>query len=80
MIPNANKSVRASTASPRTCSGPMYGTVPATCPAAEIGDSIVCACVASTSKPGRASFASPKSNTFTRPSRVTITFAGLRSR
>ena len=58
----------------------MYGTVPMTCPSDESGAATVSACVSSCEVSEVPSFASPKSSTFTRPSRVTITFAGFKSR
>ena len=54
--------------------------MPTTCPAVEIGDAAVIVCVAFSFESRDANFANPKSSTFTRPSCVTITFAGLRSR
>ncbi len=80
--PSANRSVRASTAWPRSCSGAMYGSVPSSCPTPESGVETVALSEASL-PPGASSptgFARPKSSTFTRPSRVSITFAGFRSR
>ncbi len=59
----------------------MYGTVPITCPALEIGPGSVGIALRSRAPPvGGDSLARPKSRTFSRPSRVTITFAGFRSR
>ena len=70
-LPASN--LRASTGSPRNCSGAMYGSVPAT----------VCVSVRVTvnvaSLTGRNSFASPKSNTFTWPRAVTKMLVGLMS-
>ena len=62
--PAENTSARASTSSPRACSGAMYAGVPA----------IVMAGAS------RAARATPKSMTTTRPARVIITFSGLKSR
>ncbi len=63
-----NWSARASQGSPRSCSGAMYLTVPATLP-----DAV-------TVVPSAAIAASPKSPTRARPSRSTRTFSGLKSR
>jgi hypothetical protein len=49
-------------------------------PAPESGVVIVATCVRSVTMSGSASLARPKSSTLSRPSRVSITFAGFRSR
>jgi hypothetical protein len=80
--PKLNTSLRASTVPPVACSGDMYPAVPVTTPGcvstpeplAVVSVSPVSSASADTS------FARPKSSTFTTPSRVTITFAGLTSR
>ena len=65
---------------PLTCSGDMYPTVPSRVPAAVIAEAVSTADRAvSGSRTGR-SFARPKSRIFTRPSSVTKTFSGFRSR
>ena len=60
----------------------MYGTVPTTAPSVVSVPARVPAFVSLSvpNKPPVASFASPKSSTFTRPSGVIMTFAGFRSR
>ncbi len=75
--PSEKRSVRASSASPRACSGDMYATVPSVDPGR-----VRCAAVAS-SEPAASSpntFARPKSRSFASPRSVTNTFAGFRSR
>ena len=62
--PAENTSARASTASPRACSGAMYAGVPEIVPTRRLA----------------AARAMPKSMTTTRPARVSITFSGLMSR
>ena len=63
--PKLNRSVRASSPSPRTCSGDMYATVPSAVPglvssgAASVGSADTLAAATSC-----VSFASPKSSTF----------------
>ncbi len=79
--PNAQMSVRLSTALPRACSGLMYAAVPMIVPcivaaALSVGELEGSSFAAS---PANA-FARPKSSTFTLPSGVTFTFAGFRSR
>ncbi len=72
-------SVRWSSVRPWTCSGDMYGIVPITTPSRvriSVGSSEL-ACDPSLDPP---ILARPKSRTFTRPSFVTMTLAGLRSR
>ncbi len=83
--PKDHRSARLSTALPRACSGDMYAAVPRMIPAAvpvwaRVGD-------CERSPPGAApapspdhALARPKSRTFTFPSGVTLTLAGLRSR
>ena len=72
-------SVRASTSCPRACSGDMYAGVPTTTPASVFSTACVCLGVGDLRRRG-ASFASPKSSTFTNPSGRSITFSGLMSR
>ncbi len=68
--------MRKSTVAPRACSGLMYGTVPTIMPVAVSVTSMSAAGI-----PSRVpTSASPKSRIFTRPSLVTITFSGLKSR
>ena len=82
--PNAEMSVRLSTGLPRACSGDMYAAVPRITPAAvpravSVGEFEIEGVeepLASLSK----IFARPKSRSLTRPSGVTLMFAGLRSR
>ena len=79
--PNAQTSVRLSIVSPRACSGLMYGGVPRTCPArVSAGVAVFCSDNRRRSSLPQIALASPKSSTFTRPSGVTFTFAGFRSR
>jgi hypothetical protein len=67
---------RTSTAEACTCSGDMYATVPITVPGLVApGDAL-----RPSSAPAGIRFARPKSRIFTRPSAVTKTFSGLRSR
>ena len=78
--PNDQISVRVSSASPRTCSGLMYGTVPITTPGC-----VAAAVTVSVTPPADVascfnSFASPKSSTFTLPSAPSLTLPGFRSR
>ena len=69
-------SVRASTLVPRACSGDIYYAVPITIPS-----SVFTIVDASGSLVGRElSFASPKSTTFTIPSRRSMMFSGFMSR
>ena len=75
--PNAQISVRASTACPRACSGLMYAAVPKTAPC-EV-PVIVGADPAAVGSEPRA-LAMPKSSTFTAPSGVTLILEGFRSR
>ena len=67
--PVAYTSERASTASPRACSGDRYWAVPMT---AEVAVMVAC--------PSDTARAIPKSITFTAPAWVIMTFAGLMSR
>ena len=82
--PNAQMSLRLSTALPRACSGLMYAAVPSSTPTPVIiaGDVIVGDAVASMVRAdvGSSAFARPKSSTFTVPSGRTFTLAGFRSR
>jgi len=77
IAPSAYTSVRASTVSPRICSGAMYCGVPIRSPARVIG-------IAVTSPCSSRSLAMPKSSTRTtsvwRPRWTSITLSGLRSR
>ena len=73
--PNEKRSLRASVAPPRACSGDMYATVPITTPGvvarlrvSPLDDSSV------------RTFAIPKSRILTTLSRVMNTFSGFRSR
>jgi hypothetical protein len=63
--PNENRSVRASSSFPRTCSGDMYATVPSALPGLVrcSSDSMVAALMAALSGL-RVTFASPKSRIF----------------
>ena len=72
-------SVRASTSCPRACSGDMYAAVPTTTPASVFSTRCVLSAPA-ISAVDTASFASPKSSTFTKASGRSITFSGLMSR
>jgi hypothetical protein len=72
VAPTAHRSVRASTGSPRSCSGARYPTVPTST-----------ALLVRLDSPSGAPvmiFARPKSSSFTCPSAVTITLAGFTSR
>jgi hypothetical protein len=64
-----------------SCSGLMYPGVPTMCPTRVSTPVTVAACERSwfPSEP-KIAFAKPKSSTFTRPSGVTLTLAGFRSR
>ena len=77
-------SARRSTFLPRACSGLMYAAVPRMTLAAVIGLVTVGERVNATSPETEASpssaLASPKSSTLTRPSPVSFTFAGFKSR
>src|SRR4029453_11691320 len=72
--PNAQMSVRSSSALPRACSGLMYAAVPRMKPAWVIAGDIMVGDIVSAAAPdppepvGSASFARPKSSTFTLPS------------
>ena len=77
--PNAQISLRLSTAAPRACSGLMYAAVPRMMPA-RVGDSVVAGDAARSFAEGSSAFARPKSNTFTTPASVTIMLAGFKSR
>ena len=67
-------------ASPRTCSGAIYPTVPSTVPACvSVGDIIVSP-AGELAEPVISVLARPKSRIFRRPSGVTMMFSGLRSR
>ena len=70
--------MRASTGSPRTCSGDMYPTVPATPARLPSERTSVASSLVTVSR--SSCFARPKSSSFARPSVVTNTFSGLRSR
>jgi hypothetical protein len=70
-MPAENRSVRASSGSRRTCSGDMYGELPA-------GRVLVLA--RSSPRSSSTAAASPKSTSFTSPSRDSITLRGDRSR
>ena len=67
MMPNVNRSERASTCSPRTCSGDMYSGVPINAPV----------CVV---PPNSSERAIPKSITEARPCWSTMMFCGFKSR
>jgi hypothetical protein len=75
--PREKMSVRWSSARPETCSGDMYAGVPITTPACVWAEVRVASPLELSP---RTSFAKPKSRILTRPSWVTITLAGLRSR
>jgi hypothetical protein len=77
ITPREKMSARASTRSPRSCSGAMYGTVPTIAPSV---DRVAVGSVLPAPAGGPTHFARPKSSTFTRPSSLSMTFAGLRSR
>jgi len=79
ITPSENRSLRASTRSPRACSGDMYAAVPTSDPSTvrcSVRVSASCAPASSLSR----CFATPKSRIFARPSEVRMTFSGLRSR
>ncbi len=80
--PKLKMSLRASTFPPVACSGDMYPAVPATTPGwlSASGALAVVSESPGSSVSSATRFARPKSSTLTTPSRVTITFAGLRSR
>ena len=78
--PNAQISVRLSLGKPCTCSGLMYGGVPSIAPGRH---SVVVIMTRAPSGPNLvpgATFAKPKSRTFTVPSGVILMLAGFRSR
>ena len=79
--PNAQMSVRLSTAWPRACSGLMYAAVPTTTPVTRAADRRWASGDArdSGASPSTA-FARPKSSTLTTPSGRILMFAGFRSR
>ena len=76
MAPSAKMSLRASAGLAFTCSGDMYPSVPMTTP----GSVAVGKFVASAVPSACVSLARPKSRILTRPSLVTKTFSGFRSR
>ncbi len=85
-VPRENRSVRASTGCPCACSGDMYEAVPTVLPVlvrsggrppSTVGDDASMARVCGSSA---ASFASPKSRTFSRSPWVRKRLAGLMSR
>ena len=79
-IPSEKTSERASTALPSACSGDMYAKVPTILPSwvtEAVGSWVG---VSSPVAAGSASLARPKSSTLGRPSGVTMTLAGFRSR
>ena len=80
--PKLKMSLRASTFPPVACSGDMYPAVPVTTPGrVSTPEPLAVVSVSPVSSVSSAtSFATPKSSTFTTPSRVTMTFAGFRSR
>ena len=83
--PNAQMSLRLSASRPFACSGDIYAAVPSRTPTPVImaGDVIVGEAVTSAGRPrlpACASFARPKSSTFTTPSGVILMFEGFRSR
>ena len=73
-------SVRASTSWPRACSGDMYAAVPDHDPRFGLQHRARRVRAGDLRRPSGASFASPKSSTFTNPSGRSITFSGLMSR
>ena len=78
--PNAQMSLRLSTARPRACSGLMYAAVPMMAPSRRL-ESMTSGAFVRLSPPAvTTGFASPKSSTLTTPSGVTLMFAGFRSR
>ena len=78
ITPSAQMSLDACAASPRSCSGDMYGSVPTAVPACV---SAACICVtAAVMSESNVRLASPKSSTFTRRSGVTMTLLLFRSR
>ena len=78
ITPSDQMSVRASTSTPRACSGDMYVTVPITRPASV--RNAVWVASAPMLAVGGASLASPKSRTLATPSGRIITFSGFTSR
>ena len=77
--PKAHMSARASAGLPSSCSGAMYGSVPTSVPGSATDAVAVAASVASSWWLAACSRARPKSSSLA-PARVSITFAGLRSR
>ena len=74
-MPKLKMSERASTGSPRVCSGDMYAVVPGTSPGTVSADAVF------RSVPANAEvFAMPKSSTFAWFERVSMMFCGLMSR
>ena len=80
--PNAQRSLRLSTALPAACSGDMYAAVPRMMPACVACIDSVGEFIAFALDPpaGSIAFAKPKSSTFTVPSGRTLMLAGFRSR
>jgi hypothetical protein len=82
--PNAQMSLRLSTARPLACSGLMYAAVPRIIPTPVIMAGVVSVgdidALDDEPAAGSITFARPKSNIFTVPSARTLMFAGLRSR
>jgi hypothetical protein len=81
--PSAQMSARASTASPRACSGAMYAAVPRTTPESVFGPEGKSALHSPGSRCSpilSRALARPKSSTLTAPSAVILTLAGFRSR
>ena len=76
--PNAQMSVRLSTAAPRCCSGLMKAVVPSTTPFLVSSKSVVPGELAAWLS--ERTLAIPKSRTLTSPSGVILMFSGFRSR
>ena len=82
-MPNENKSVRASSCLPSTCSGDMYDTVPKVDPGlvrCSLTDIVFAEAMRLAEGCCASTFANPKSRIFACPRFVTKMFAGLMSR
>ena len=80
IAPNENRSDRASTGSPRACSGDMYGAVPRIAPGVEVVTDGASATEPALPSSRSTPFANPKSSSFTNPVAVTLMLAGFKSR
>lgn len=72
--PSENRSDRASTGSPRACSGDMYAAVPMIAPGLDVVVEVVTASEAARLSSWSTPLATPKSSSFTRPESVTLMF------